>query len=465
MTTHTEHFESTVQLDSGLIIPASAAVGKVLSSDASGNATWKFPGEASVAMAYRNAAQGIPSGAFTRVKLDKVIKDPGTRINAEGSYTVPSDGYYAVYGQVGFQGISALNTVIIASIVVNGTEKSRGVRQTHENGAVTGEHDVTVAGIIFCKAGEKIELDAFQNTGVEIGLAVGSEVANYMHVSRVGEGPPGPENSLVETSIAMAYRAAVQKIPSGGFHKVILDKVAKDPGGNVNTSTGVYTAPADGYYHVDGAVRFVAKFPNGALAIFVNGAEALLGTQTLTNNVGLAVAGILSLKKGDVVELQVQQESGEELSISGETSNRLHVARVGSGQTGPEGPEGKAKPGAWTALEELSAKLEPEPSGFYFTPGMRLEPSGDVVRLRGVLKVKTANTFANAAPMFKVPLAFRPASKNVRLSLVTNAGGVLSADAAAQMEIASNGETALYVPTTLTAKSEIPLDGITYSIA
>ena len=34
-------FEPTVQLDCGLIIPASAAAGKVLTSDASGNATWQ----------------------------------------------------------------------------------------------------------------------------------------------------------------------------------------------------------------------------------------------------------------------------------------------------------------------------------------------------------------------------------------------------------------------------------------
>jgi|ERR1035441_5879869 hypothetical protein len=36
----TRRFEATVQLDSGLIIPASAGVGKVLRSDGSGNAAW-----------------------------------------------------------------------------------------------------------------------------------------------------------------------------------------------------------------------------------------------------------------------------------------------------------------------------------------------------------------------------------------------------------------------------------------
>jgi hypothetical protein len=38
--------EQTVQLDSGLLIPASAATGKMLISDASGNASWIDPGDA-----------------------------------------------------------------------------------------------------------------------------------------------------------------------------------------------------------------------------------------------------------------------------------------------------------------------------------------------------------------------------------------------------------------------------------
>lgn len=40
----TRKYEHTVQLDSGLIIPASAGVGKVLTSDGSGNATWQAAG-------------------------------------------------------------------------------------------------------------------------------------------------------------------------------------------------------------------------------------------------------------------------------------------------------------------------------------------------------------------------------------------------------------------------------------
>lgn len=37
------HLEYTVQLDNGLIIPASAGAGRVLTSDGSGNAVWKTP--------------------------------------------------------------------------------------------------------------------------------------------------------------------------------------------------------------------------------------------------------------------------------------------------------------------------------------------------------------------------------------------------------------------------------------
>lgn len=43
---NTKHFESVVQLDSGLIIPASAAAGATLQSDATGHATWQVSGTA-----------------------------------------------------------------------------------------------------------------------------------------------------------------------------------------------------------------------------------------------------------------------------------------------------------------------------------------------------------------------------------------------------------------------------------
>jgi hypothetical protein len=138
-----------------------------------------------VAMAYRKAAQKIPSGTFTRVKVDTVIKDPGSNIStAEGWYTVPSEGYYHVDGSVAMgSGGIILATLVIAGIGLSGTEVVRGSRT--EAAKAAAAIGATVSGVIFCKAGEKIELLAFQSSGVEVELEGTTEKDNRLSVVRV----------------------------------------------------------------------------------------------------------------------------------------------------------------------------------------------------------------------------------------------------------------------------------------
>lgn len=60
-------FKTLVQLDSGLLIPAGAAVGKVLTSDASGNAIWTAAGGIEGTQIFTTPAADytIPNGAWS----------------------------------------------------------------------------------------------------------------------------------------------------------------------------------------------------------------------------------------------------------------------------------------------------------------------------------------------------------------------------------------------------------------
>ena len=71
MTTHTEHFENTVQLDNGLIIPASAALGKVLTSDAEGKATWGTGCGAWTEVTFGAKVQEKAGAMSVRVRLEQ----------------------------------------------------------------------------------------------------------------------------------------------------------------------------------------------------------------------------------------------------------------------------------------------------------------------------------------------------------------------------------------------------------
>lgn len=137
-----------------------------------------------VAIAYLSAGQKIPSEASTRVKLDKVIKDPGSNMNTtEGFYVAPVEGYYQVNCLATLLGTGVvLNTKVRLSIWVNGVEKARGSGMYAA--AAADVASVVAAAIVFCKAGDKVEMLIDQSSGVEVSTGSG-EAAVQMSVIRV----------------------------------------------------------------------------------------------------------------------------------------------------------------------------------------------------------------------------------------------------------------------------------------
>src|ERR1700748_2898410 len=453
-----EHFRETVQVDSARIIPASAGVGKVLSSDASGNATWALPGEKSVATAYRSTAQKIPNAVQTRVKLNKIIKDSGGNLNvSEGWYTVPSEGYYQVSGQVQFE---AAKGFCVAIISVNGTKTLNGsalIPATAVGNASSG------TGVIFCKAGDKIELIAYHESGVEEELKI-DESTNRLSVTRVGEGPEGKENQLVEQSIAIGYRKAVQKIKPNEYVQVQLDTAINDPGGHISTSEHCYTVPSEGFYSVIGQFQPTKPVPAKAAllcAIIINGTEAArgnrLGGQGEAAELNIQGAGVFHCKAVDKITLDVfvgatENEIGEP---TGTIGNRLQVFRVGSGPEGPVGPEGKA--GEWKNLT-----YGPNWGGTFGGPhpAARSEGGGSAVRLRG--RMETEANYVESKEVFKLPAGLIPPGLVMFDRVVFGASGNIVAELSM---LESTGEAILTGYSGTIAKGGIfGLDGLTFNL-
>jgi hypothetical protein len=136
--------------------------------------------EQSVAIAYRSAAQNLAAATRTKIKLDKVIKDPGANLDVVTNfcYVVPADGYYHIDGSVAAN--IAAKAVLLVEIWVNGAEALTGTRVFTEAGIADG----TASGILFLKKGEKVELVAL-NTGAECVLGVGFPEQNRLSVVRV----------------------------------------------------------------------------------------------------------------------------------------------------------------------------------------------------------------------------------------------------------------------------------------
>ena len=169
------------------------------------------------------------------------------------------------------------------------------------------------------------------------------------------EGEQKPEELLTK-NVAMAYRNAEQKIPTGALTTIKVDKAIKDPAGNFDLTNGYYVCPSAGYYHVDGSVACSVKANIGVnSAIRVNGTLKILGSLGYFNaetTPFAQVAGIVECAKGDHIELAVEQGAGEERKLTlAEWNNRLSVMLVG------EGPEGKGG-GGKTYLAKAAGGLE-----------------------------------------------------------------------------------------------------------
>lgn len=109
---NTKHFEATVQLDSGLIIPASAALGATLQSDATGVAAWQPSGTArknmrvpelaaATAVSTANVAslEGLPTVDGVVMEAEQIVlltaqttkSQNGPWVVAVGAWTRPLD--------------------------------------------------------------------------------------------------------------------------------------------------------------------------------------------------------------------------------------------------------------------------------------------------------------------------------------------------------------------------------------
>jgi hypothetical protein len=334
----------------------------------------KGPAEKRVATGYRNAKQKIVANGFRRIEIDTVDHDPGGTLNVaagQGYYVAPVEGFYEVTGNWSTPGVP-INTTLLASIGVSGVETVRSSRTT--TAVANQEVSLAVAGVVFCKAGDKIELLAYSTAELE--TIVGTMMHRLM-VAPAGtegqqgkEGPAGPEGKGPgEKGIANGHRVAKQALPAITHTRIQIDTADRDPGGNLNVTAGqgYYVAPAEGFYEVSGMweAPATASGPVMQASIGVNGTEVVAGSQLYsTQAVVLVVAGVVFCKAGDHIELLAYSSYAietPEAPVIGASPHRLMVAPAANeGKQGPQGPAGI--PGTISGTPPLVSVLPGSPN-------------------------------------------------------------------------------------------------------
>ena len=286
------------------------------------------------ARAYRLTSFTVPASGWTKIPVDAVTSDPGGNLQiANGRYICPATGVYKVTGNVqqanngaGNVGVAVgRNGVITAKAVMS---EAAGPAQTI--GAVTSD-------LIFCNAGDYIELFAYSS--VAVGLTIDSTM-NFLSVVKADQaGPPGPAGGLATVARAYCNTALVLAgdLP-GGLSRFPLDTVSFDPQHCFTSgSDAEYVVPSDGLYMVEAQIA-VALVGSGFVQVAVKcpqwGAD-LYGDQVLDGSGTFAgmplrssVSDVVQLRAGWHLHLEGNGNAGARTYGYDSSSNRLSVAKL-----------------------------------------------------------------------------------------------------------------------------------------
>lgn len=144
---------------------------------------------------YRATPFAVASGTWQKLLLDTVSYDIGAHLDPmNGRYVCPLDGYYHVDGEWlgGVGANTGQQSELLAAVYKNGVRYTTGAPciQAATTGVDAGS---AVSDIIPCKAGDYLELWAFQLTGAALNLYASGGLFNYMSVVKVDTGgPAGP---------------------------------------------------------------------------------------------------------------------------------------------------------------------------------------------------------------------------------------------------------------------------------
>jgi Head domain of trimeric autotransporter adhesin len=154
-----------------LQVVSGAAVGKVLTADALGNASWQTPANASANTGIEVstfASQIVSSGVISKVIFDTKYTDPSIAFNTINSeWTVPSSGFYHINAALSFFTMLPANTDVNMYLKVNGSD----IKQ--KSAKITGQSTIDLSGDIALAVNDKVAVHILQNSGAAATLING----------------------------------------------------------------------------------------------------------------------------------------------------------------------------------------------------------------------------------------------------------------------------------------------------
>jgi trimeric autotransporter adhesin len=151
-----------------LQVTANAGANKILTSDASGNATWQNSNFNTGINVYKNSSQIFANNADTKIDFTAESVDDASAFDlTTDEWTIPSTGFYHLYATARFSSFPANQTVEIV-IYVNGLVSKYSRR------SISGDVSFDVTADLKLNLNDKIAVFVYQTSGAPATMPAGS---------------------------------------------------------------------------------------------------------------------------------------------------------------------------------------------------------------------------------------------------------------------------------------------------
>ena len=264
----------------------------------------------------------VISANTERIDFTTVIDTTASWSNVSGNgtdtFTAPETGSYIISGCI-------YATAPVASvsvyIYVNGARNVQGARSD-------AQATIPFTGTVYLTKGDLVDIRTADTFTLNNATA-----EHWIHIQKLAS----PQTILETETVAARYTSnSGQSIPHNSGTVVVFEDIDYDTHNAYNPSTGVYTIPASGIYSVSGCLRMggVADVTGYTLIqIAVNGSTSTRHYEYNNSNtpdfVALDINDKLSLEKGDEVDINVFQASGNTGTVVADPlDNIFSIARI-----------------------------------------------------------------------------------------------------------------------------------------
>jgi len=278
----------------------------------------------------KSAAQTISGGATTTIVYDNIDSDSTVASwhdDSTGITTIGETGLYSI--NVSVRGTSSVVTGDSSAILMYAGGLKRFDRLEHDATNASNSSTISASAIVKLVKGDTVYAQGQPTKS----YALSGGTSSTLEITKL----PSPQTILETETVAARYTTnAGQSIPSAAYTTVAFQDIDYDTHSIPDGSDG-FTASVSGIYDIKALVNWAGLDVNigevSIIRLLVNGTAKTtvynehVATATLTK--AMTVSDRYNLDKGDIVTVQVYQNTGAAETLEADsTFNAFSMARL-----------------------------------------------------------------------------------------------------------------------------------------